>query len=328
MNEARRNGETSDGKDRAAQGAAGADPRRWDEQPERGSEWLLKLMYRIAMLAGRRFSRLLLLPIAAYFWMVTPFARAQSRSYLQRVLGRPPTLRESYRHYLTFSTTILDRFYFLSGRVAQYDISAVGAEQMNERVRLGRGAFLVGAHMGSFEALRTLGRTQPNLRIGMAMFEENARKIRRMLTAIDPTLLDDVIPLGHMDSMIRIQARLERGDFVGFLADRSFGHDQTIDVDFLGSNAAFPSGVFRMAAIMRRPVIFMTGLYLGGNRYELHFDELADFSNADRATRSLLIEQGVKAFADRLEHYCRQAPLNWFNFYDFWAPPKQERDKS
>jgi Predicted acyltransferase len=27
----------------------------------------------------------------------------------------------------------------------------------------------------------------------------------------------------------------------------------------------------------------------------------------------------MRRYAARLEHYCREAPFNWFNFYDFWA---------
>jgi predicted LPLAT superfamily acyltransferase len=26
----------------------------------------------------------------------------------------------------------------------------------------------------------------------------------------------------------------------------------------------------------------------------------------------------MQRYADRLEHYCRLAPYNWFNFHDFW----------
>ncbi len=296
----------------------------WANRPERGSEWLLKLMYRIAMLIGRRAAGVFLYPIAAYFWITTGAARRDSKSYLTRVLGRPPSWRESYRHYLTFSITILDRFYFLSGRADEFEIDFHGEEAVLEALAQGRGAFLVGAHLGSFEALRMLVRQRPHLRVGMAMFEENAQKIRRLLTAIDPTLLDDVVPLGHMDSMIRIQERLERGDMVGFLADRSFGHDANLTLDFLGDPAQFPTGVFRMACLLKQPVIFMTGLYRGGNRYDVRFDRVIDFTNIERAGRSLMVEQGVKEFAARIEAHCRLAPYNWFNFYDFWAPPVKE----
>ena len=292
----------------------------WTARPERGSEWLLRLMYRIAMFAGRPIAGLFLWPIAAYFWLTSGPARADSARYLTRILGRTPKWRETYKHFHTFSIAILDRFYFLSHREREFKLTIFGEHFLQDALKAHKGGFLVGGHLGTFEALRSLGRGHDGLRVGMAMFEENAHKIRRLLTAIDPSLLDDIIPLGHMDSMIQIQHRLEQGHFIGFLADRSFAHDATIPVDFLGSSAPFPTGAFRMASVMRRPVIFMTALYLGGNHYELHFDPLIDFTAAERGGRSRMVATAVKLFAERLEHYCRMAPYNWFNFYDFWAP--------
>ena len=87
---------------------------------------------------------------------------------------------------------------------------------------------------------------------------------------------------------------------------------------FLGQPAPFPVGPWRMAAMLRRPVFFMTGLYLGGNRYQLHFEPLADFSQTPRADRDAAIRAAMQHYADRLTHYCRLAPYNWFNFFDFW----------
>jgi predicted LPLAT superfamily acyltransferase len=73
-----------------------------------------------------------------------------------------------------------------------------------------------------------------------------------------------------------------------------------------------------MAAMLRRPVFFMTGLYLGGNRYQIHLEPLADFSETSRGERDPAIEQAVRRYADLLTRFCRQAPYNWFNFFDFW----------
>jgi predicted LPLAT superfamily acyltransferase len=73
-----------------------------------------------------------------------------------------------------------------------------------------------------------------------------------------------------------------------------------------------------MAAMLRRPVFFMTGLYLGGNRYRIHFEQIADFTAVERADREAAIEAAITAYVGRLEHYCLAAPYNWFNFFHFW----------
>src|SRR5574343_1856652 len=99
------------------------------------------------------------------------------------------------------------------------------------------------------------------------------------------------------------------------LADRSLADDATIDCQFLGETAAFPLGPWRMAAMLRRPVFFMTGLSLGGNRYQLHFEPLADFSDTRREERDAAIRSAMQRYADRLTHYCHRAPSNWFNFF-------------
>jgi predicted LPLAT superfamily acyltransferase len=73
-----------------------------------------------------------------------------------------------------------------------------------------------------------------------------------------------------------------------------------------------------MAAMLQRPVFFMTGLYLGGNRYRIHFEPLADFSDTPRSERAAAMQAAQQRYAERLSHYCRLAPYNWFNFFDFW----------
>ena len=104
----------------------------------------------------------------------------------------------------------------------------------------------------------------------------------------------------------------------GLLADRSLANDSTAECMFLGEPARFPMGPWRMAAMLRRPVFFMAGLYLGGNRYRLHFELIADFSTVERADRETAIAQAMQKYADRLGEFCRQTPYNWFNFFDFW----------
>ncbi|MBS1223125.1 MAG: putative lauroyl/myristoyl acyltransferase involved in biosynthesis [Proteobacteria bacterium] len=132
--------------------------------------------------------------------------------------------------------------------------------------------------------------------------------------------MQEIIPLGQIDSMLRVQASLDEGMVLGVLGDRTLGGDPTLRAPFLGADAEFPLGPMRLAAMLKRPVLFMSGLYLGGNRYAIHFERLADFSDVERPGRDAAIESAVAAYAACLERHCRAAPYNWFNFFDFWRP--------
>ncbi|MEO7761076.1 MAG: acyl-CoA synthetase [Casimicrobiaceae bacterium] len=304
---------------RALPGVAAERP-EWTTRQERGSVRLIRLMTWLSLVLGRRVSRLLVYGIAAYFFVSSPAAARASRDYLRRALGRPPTALDGYRHILSFASTIHDRVYLLNGRNDLFDIEIHGRDLAVDAIANGRGAFLMGAHMGSFEVIHALGRQTEGVRAAMVMFEENARKIAGMVNAVNPRLRQTIIPLGRIDSMLNVEQALDDGMFVGVLGDRTFTKDVSVYCDFLGDAVALPASPFRMAAVLRRQVIFMAGLYLGGNRYAVHFEPLADFSATPRAERAAAIEAAIHRYAMLLERHCRAAPYNWFNFFDFWAP--------
>lgn len=289
----------------------------WTRRSERGSLSLLRFMVWASLTFGRSVSRVLLRLIAAYFLASSAGARRASREFLTRLMGRAPTLAEQYRLFFSYSTTLHDRVYFLGNRFELFEIDPHGVELFDD----GAGALLMGAHLGSFEALRACGHHMAHRRVAMAMFEGNARRINAVLGAIDPAAAHDIVALGHPESMLQLAQRLEDGALVGLLADRTLGDEASLMLPFLGRPAPFPTGPMRMAAALRRRVIFMAGLYRGGNRYEIRFEPLADFSGLDgltRAERDLRVQEGVAAYARTLERYAREAPFNWFNFHDFW----------
>ncbi|MGH8291194.1 MAG: acyl-CoA synthetase [Steroidobacteraceae bacterium] len=291
----------------------------WATRRERGSAGLLRLMVVFSLRLGRRAARVALYVIAAYFFLFAPRARRASKAYLRRALGRPPTARDRFRQVMCFATTIHDRVYLLNDRFELFHLTVEGEELMRERVRSRAGGFLVGAHLGSFEVTRAIGRRQPGLRVAMAAYEENARKINAVWAAINPKLAAETVPLGSLEAMLKVRALLDEGVFVGMLADRTPGGEAAEMVEFLGAPARFPIGPMRVAALLGGEAVLMLGLYLGGNRYRIVFESLADFSQVSRAGREDAIRAAVVRYARRLEAYCREHPYNWFNFFEFWA---------
>jgi len=299
-----------------AQRAAAA---QWTIEPERGSALLLDMMMFLALRLGRPVARALLYFIAAYFFVCAPRARRHGREYLRRALGREPTLLERYRQMYAFAVTLLDRLYLTRGRYELLDISIEGEELMRAALTRGRGAFLLGAHVGSFEMMSAIGRRQPGLRVALAMYTRSMSRLALRLGFGPPSSGTEVIPLGELDSMLRLRDCLEEGRFVGMLADRSFGDSPGERLSFLGEPTVFPTGPMRAAAALRRPVIFMAGLYRGGNRYQVIFRPLADFSQPGPLTRERAVRAAIERYVVLLEECCRSEPYNWFNFYDFWG---------
>lgn len=291
---------------------------QWLSAGERSNTFAIRLLVWIALALGRPVARAVLVPVASYFLLFGGRARKASRDYLRRVLGRKPTLRDVFRHFYTFATVALDRVYFLSDRWFMFDIRLFGEQLLIEQLTNNKGCFLVGAHIGSFESLRSLGRRR-QVTVNLVMFEQNANHIARVSRAINPGLEQDVIALGTPDSMLRVIEQLDKGAWVGMLADRAISEGGMVAAPFLGATALFPAAPLRVAALTGRAVILMVGLYRGGNRYDLHFETLIESPSLPRADRDQIIEQWIRLYASRLEHYCRAAPYNWFNFYDFWA---------
>jgi predicted LPLAT superfamily acyltransferase len=299
----------------------------WRQRPERSNMLMLRVMTWISLRLGRPAGRLVLYGIAAYFLLANAAARRASRDYLRRV-GDVPRVgwRHVFRHFLSFASCVHDRVYLINDKFELFDIHIHQEHLISELTADQKGVFLMGAHVGSFEVLRAIGRRRPGLRVAMVMFEENARKINAALSAINPAAQQDIVALGHADSMLKVHELIEGGSVVGMLADRCLNHDSTRPVPFLGESAEFPVGPFRMAAILRRPVLFMVGLYGGGNRYDIHFETLADFSTIPAGGREAAVQAAMAHYAELLETHCRAAPYNWFNFFDFWQPARRTPD--
>jgi predicted LPLAT superfamily acyltransferase len=294
------------------------DAASWRQTPERGSATLLALFSRLCLALGRPFGRLVVLTCALYYFVAAPTPRRHALAYLARVLGRAPRPRDRFRQIFCFASTILDRFYLIKGRHELFEMTLEGEELMRALLARGTGALLLGSHLGSFEAVGALGR-HLQLPVSMAMFEANARKMSAILHALHPPLRLDIIPLGTPAAMLGIRDCLEQGRFVGLLADRTLAQQPALPVSFLGQPALLPLGPMRMAALLSCPVVFMAGLYLGGNRYHVVFEQVADFTGTPRAQREQAVQAAVAAYAAALERHCLRHPYNWFNFYDFWG---------
>lgn len=292
----------------------------WLERPEGGSAFAMRLLTSIALTFGRRLSRLVLLPITAYFLLRRGPERRASQAYLRRILGRPPTWLEVARHFHTFASVTLDRVFLLRGKLDAFELRLIGRERLHAALRLGRGVIMVGAHVGSFDALRAASLERPDVTIRVVLDAEHSPALSSVIRHLNPGIAANIINPRQDGTtvVLEIGSALQKGDIVAMLGDRGRPGNSTVEVDFLGAPASFPTAPWLIAAASHAPVVLCLALYRGRGRYDLHFEPLADELRIERSRRREHLQAIVGQFAERLAVHLRTAPYNWFNFYDFW----------
>lgn len=289
----------------------------WSGQRERGSAWLLRVMLLISFGVGWHAGRALLLPITGWFLATSPRGRAASREYLGRVLGRKASAWDMARHFHTFACAILDRLFLVTGRTRRFRIVVAGLEHVQAALSTGQGCVLLGAHLGSFEVLRSLAATAP-VPVRPLMFRRNAGALTWALDRLDPSLRENVIEIGDVTSLLRAREAVERGEIVALLADRAPDGQRPVEAPFLGRPAQFPAGPFILAATLGVPVLLFHGVRTGPRRYQVRFEPFADRVALHRASRARDLRAWVARYAAALEQACLAHPYNWFNFFPFW----------
>jgi predicted LPLAT superfamily acyltransferase len=305
--------------------------RNWAAVGERGSLAGMRLTAWVYRFLGPRLAALLILPIVTYFFLTDPPGRRASRRYLDRLhavpsgdrtLGHRPGVSDVFRHYREFAQTTLDRVGFWSGRAADFEIHFDGAQHFAPLIEAKRGAILLGAHLGSFDALRALA-DRWSITVNIVMSTRHAPRINRVLQELSPKTRARVIEVDPTSSrsVFELKACLERGEFVAVLGDRIGAAPRTraIEVDFLGHRAPFPPGPFVLASLLDCPVLLMVGLRIRSGAYRIIAEPLAERITLPRGERVARLHELVQAYAKRLEAYCLMTPFQWFNFYDFWG---------
>lgn len=309
---------------------AAAEAPSWGRMPERGSMAALKLLVAMYRVLGRRACLVVLHGIAVYFTLFAGGARRASRGYLdtlwatprgREALGHAPSWRDVLHHIHEFSINIFDRIVAWSGDLGEIAFRHDGSEIMFELAESGRGAFLVGAHQGSFDMMRLLA-DKYRTPVNVLMFTQHAARINAFFEELDPNSRVRVLEVepGSLKTAFAIRACIERGEMVGILADRIHpgGRDRPVTLEFLGRPTVFPLSPFLLATAFACPVVHVQCIRLDDRTYESSARRL-DEGVDPRWPRRRRADALLRAYVARVEETCLRAPYQWFNFFDYWG---------
>jgi predicted LPLAT superfamily acyltransferase len=321
---------TTDPQVAAEEPGAEAPRQWWGNIPEVGSLAALRFLVTLYRVFGRRACLVVLRVTALYFALLAGGARRASRQYLdvlwQTPRGRdalvhPPGFRAVLHHINEFAINIFDRLVAWSGQLGSIRFTHRGSEVLFDLASSGNGAFLIGAHQGSFDMMRLLA-DKYEMTVNVLMFTKHATRINTFFEQLDPSSRVRVLEIepGSLKTAFVVRECIARGEFVGILADRIHpgARDRPVLVDFLGRPTPFSLSPFVLAAVIGCPVVHTQCIRLDDSNYESSarvISEGIDPGLPRRRKAELLL----RAYVAGIEETCWRAPFQWFNFYDFWA---------
>lgn len=308
----------------------------WAHQQEVKGLWGMRLMVLVWRFLGRKVFSLMLYPVVGVYWLTASAARKASQSWISRVRAQltarqmaVPSNLTSYQHFLRFGDAMLDKIASWRGELhfGRDVVFAPGAEEALN-VSDPRGKLLLASHLGDVEACRALAQLQGSKTINALVFSENAQRFRQIMEEMAPQAGLNLLPVNDIgpDTAILLKEKLERGEWIAIVGDRIAvntqrgGEWRVCWSRFMGQAAPFPQGPFILASILRCPVDLIFALRQQ-NKLRIHCEPFADPLLLPRASRQHALQNAIDRYAERLEHYALQSPLDWFNFFDFWQLP-------
>lgn len=313
----------------------GVRKQHWSRLEERGATRGMKILFLAYKVFGRGVFRVMLFPVMSYFFLTSTTARRASRQYLDRVQasrekieGRPARRLSSFRHFLQFGESILDKTAQWAGVRSKENISYLSPDIYEGIISSQRGGVFIGSHLGNLEALRAFGGLEQGLTVNALVFTRHSLKFMQFLEEANPQAVEHIIQVDTLgpESVINMQSKIAAREWIAMVADRTSiaQTGRSVSCDFLGYPAQFPEGPFILAALLDCPVYFLFCLKKDG-KYQVHLEQLADPLELPRKSRKQDLERIVKRFASLLETQCLAFPYQWYNFFDFWQDPHLEK---
>ncbi|MBN2804969.1 MAG: hypothetical protein JXR91_17870, partial [Deltaproteobacteria bacterium] len=267
-----------------------------------------------------------------YFYLTGKKGKNVSLNYLTKLHQFSPDSHgepgfwDGYRHFLAFAVNTMDRIWLWNKEGAGFKFEIDGHEEIKKYVDEKKGALFLGAHVGSFDALRVLSKNL-DVKVNVVGYADNARKFETIQKRVNPDSHVTFFNLedGSVHGVLKLQEMLENGEIVAMMGDRFVpGARQRVStVSFLGSDAPFPENPWIVAHLLGCPVFFVSGLRHTEKKYTCIARLIDEKIVLERQNRSLEIRKYSEQYARFLENICKEFPYQWFNFYDFWKLDKK-----
>jgi len=288
---------------------------------KRGNRAGFRIFHVATRLTGLRGAYGLLYFVCLYYLLVDSALVAESLPYIRRRFPEKGRIGQLFSLYLLFVSqgkTLIDRFAISAG----YDgirIDIAGYETTRELIASSsRGLIILTAHIGSWQvAMSALERFDRPVHVMMRPEDNEAVKGALDLGS-GSERVKVILTSGALGGVIEAMKAIDNGDLVTIMGDRPYNFP-SMKANFLGGEVSFPYGAFTLAAAAQCPVVVFLSAKTGPESYVVDVSNVIQPPSGARVKKNEETGAAVQQFADILEKYVADYPLQWFVFRNIWG---------
>ena len=307
----------------------------WSKKSEVKGAFMLRLSLKLYSVFGRKFFNMLVPLVISFYYMFASEKRKYSLEYINTLKSYADTKgiklenKESitaFNHFIYFALYLVDKIAAFRNELRlDRDVFFTKGSFEAFEVDDNEGKIILGSHLGEIEVLRAIVQKTKTKVINALIYTKGSQQYQKVLKDLAPDSCLNIIAVddfGPQTAML-IDSLIKKGEYVAILADRVGVHDDKARVSrvhecyFLGKKAVFPQGPFILASLLRCKVITLFALR-EGQRINIYARRFAKRINRKQKDGSSAIEGYIEQYVQILEEHTLKAPLNFFNFYDFW----------
>ena len=301
----------------------------WSTLRESGTLKGILFLLWIYRVFGRGIFNVVLVFVTAYFFVGLPRARRASREYLNNhyhyfpeCWSVPPNWATVFRHLYSFGQAILDKLLAWSANLDETEFVVKNAAEHATFLQGNAGQLIIGSHIGNLEYCRGFMQRYKSRSINALVYDRHSANFVNAMQRLNPTSRVHILQVDQLDipCMLALKAKIDAGEWLFIAGDRVplSGEQRTVEVDFLGKRAAMPIGPYMLGKLLQCEVQLMFS-YRQGKQVMFDRQTFASRIVLPRGDSEAALQSYAQRYARALEAQCREAPLQWFNFYPYWT---------
>ena len=302
-----------------------AEQNLWWKKQERGGAFFLRLSLFLAQILPE-FALKLIVKIVVWFYYIFSKNERENIAEFRRNLSDfagSQTLKGTsvFSNFEAFGVAICDKFRVWKGKIKDSELEIIDLERIkSELIGAKKGQILLTAHLGNVEICKALGARVDGFRMVILAYDKNSREFNEVLKRIsqnDGSVRMMLVNELDVAAMLELKNIVESGEHIGIMGDRTpIGGDKAARVKFLGKEANFNYGPYLIAGILGVKISSLWCQKIEG-KFRIDLVPLASTVKLGR-DKAAAVREYLQIYVRELENRCKQTPVQWFNFFDFW----------